>query len=455
MYEDPKQEIQDNQQTSWLASVGWKSCLLLTVMLIGLFTTPLALLYRWYAAQPVAPEDSIFEVGGEVINRIAFVTSDRELATIDPDGEDFRRLAKLPNRLAFPAWSPDGSLLAITMGSNVYIAADVEAESQSNGLDSIYESSDLSPFYAYWSPDSSQLSFLTNHPDGLALHLADVSGGGASESIVAIGQPFYWDWTQDSDQLLIHSGLLGSNARLALIDDQGEGQDIANPGFFQAPGISQSGRLTAYAVLDESRTSHLIIQDVNGNQLISEPHLGQISLLWSPVDELLAISSPVSNSSANFGPLRIVDPVSNEIRSLTSDNVVAYFWSPDGRMIAYFTFSDRDFGGVQAQARPAKINHRARVQGQAQNLTMDLWVVDVESQNKQLLLKFSPSVAFTHQFLPFFDQYALSHRIWSPDSNALTIPILEEGVSHIAVVHLDREDIDLLAAGEIAFWSQQ
>ena len=86
---------------------------------------------------------------------------------------------------------------------------------------------------------------------------------------------------------------------------------------------------------------------------------------------------------------------------------------------------------------------------------MDLWVVDVGSQDKRLLLKFSPSRTFSHQFLPFFDQYALSHRIWSPDSRALTIPILEEGVSHIAVVDLDREDVKLLSTGEIAFWSQQ
>ncbi len=455
MYEDIEQEVQDHEQASWLRSIGWKSCLLLSVMLIGVFTAPLAVFYRWYEARPVGPADSIFQDRADVINRIAFVTSNRELATISPDGDDLRQLAILPNRLAFPAWSPDGSLLAIAVGSNVYIAADKDAEGQSNELDSIYESSDLSPFYAYWSPDSSQLSFLTNHPEGLALHLADVGPGSDEENIVATGQPFYWDWTQDGEQLFIHTGLLGANARLALIDSQGEGPEIARPGFFQVPGISSSGQLRAFAELDESRTSHLIIQDLNGNKLMSEPHLGQISLLWSPVDELLAISSPVPNSAANFGPLRVVDPVNNEIHRLTSDNVVAFFWSPDGRSIAYFTFSDQDFGAVRALAQPLKSNHRARIQSQAEQLTMDLWIVDVDSQDKRLLLKFSPSVAFAHQFLPYFDQYALSHRIWSPDSDALIIPILEEGVSHIAVVRLDREEIDVLSTGEIAFWSQQ
>jgi len=455
MYDGSEQEIQENETTSRFGSIGWKSCLLLIVMLIGVFTTPLALFYRWYEARPVGSEESFFEDDTEGINRLAFVASDRKLVTVGPNGEDFRQLATLPNQLAFPAWSPDGSLLAITVGSNVYIMADVEAASLNNEFESIYESSDLSPFYAYWSPDSTQLSFLTNHPEGLALHLADVGAGRDAASIVALGQPFYWDWTQDSDQLLIHSGMLGSNARLALIDHQGNGADVAKPGFFHAPGISASGELRAYAALDESRTSQLIIQDVSGNQLISEPHLGQVSLLWSPVDELLAISSPVSNSIASYGPLRIVDPIKNEIRTLTSDNVVAYFWSPNGRSIAYFSFSNHDIGAVQALVPPGKNNHRARIQGQVDELTMDLWIVDVDSQQKRLLLNFSPSRTFTHQFLPFFDQYALSHRIWSPQSNALTVPILEEGVSHIAVVYLDRTEIKLLSSGEIAFWSQQ
>ncbi len=455
MYDGTEQEIQENETGSRFSSIGWKSCLLLIVLLIGVFTTPLALLYRWYEVRPVGSNESFIEDDFEGINRLAFVTSGRKLVTIGPNGEDFRQLAILPNQVAFPAWSPDGSLLAITVGSDVYITADVEASSLNSELDSIYEGSDLSPFYAYWSPDSTQLSFLTNHPEGLALHLANVGAGGGAASIVALGQPFYWDWTQDSNQLLIHSGMLGSNARLALIDHQGNGEDVARPGFFHTPGISASGELRAYAALDESRNSQLIIQDVSGNLLFSEPHLGQVSLLWSPVDELLAISSPVSNSIASYGPLRIVDPIINEIRTLTSDNIVAFFWSPNGRSIAYFTFSNHDFGAVQAYSPVGKNDHRARIQRQVDELTLDLWIVDVDSQQKRLLLNFSPSRTFTHQFLPFFDQYALSHRIWSPQSDALTIPILEDGVSHIAIVYLNRTEIQLLSSGEIAFWSQQ
>ena len=60
-----------------------------------------------------------------------------------------------------------------------------------------------------------------------------------------------------------------------------------------------------------------------------------------------------------------------------------------------------------------------------------------------------------NQFLPFFDQYALSHRLWSPDSEALVLPVKRAGVSEITVVPIDGAQPVTLAAGEIAFWSWQ
>lgn len=48
-------------------------------------------------------------------------------------------------------------------------------------------------------------------------------------------------------------------------------------------------------------------------------------------------------------------------------------------------------------------------------LRLNLWCVNVESGEQHLITTFEPADLFVNQFLPFFDQYALSHRIWSPD----------------------------------------
>jgi TolB protein len=89
-----------------------------------------------------------------------------------------------------------------------------------------------------------------------------------------------------------------------------------------------------------------------------------------------------------------------------------------------------------------------------------VWVVDIETGDKQLITTFEPVDIFVNQFLPFFDQYAKSHRIWSPDSNALVLPMLGfrntgEPTAYVHVVSTDwRVPKRVIAEGLMAFWSQ-
>ena len=52
----------------------------------------------------------------------------------------------------------------------------------------------------------------------------------------------------------------------------------------------------------------------------------------------------------------------------------------------------------------------------------------------------------------YFDQYALSHRLWSPQSDALVLPIQDGEVNQIAVIPLNGEP-RYLAEGDMPFWS--
>jgi TolB protein len=71
------------------------------------------------------------------------------------------------------------------------------------------------------------------------------------------------------------------------------------------------------------------------------------------------------------------------------------------------------------------------------------------------LAAFTPTVLFLVQFLPYFDQYALSHRLWSPDSEALVLPMQDSGTNRVFVVPASGGRARALAEGSIAFWSQQ
>jgi TolB protein len=411
----------------------------------------------WGAQPAVERED-------QAVNRIAFINLSGQLETIRPDGREARQLTDHEHFFFFPAWSPDGSRLAVLGGDSesgsVFTVSDSRAD---RDLQEIYHNSSQTPFYIYWSPDSSRISFLANAEGGLGLFLAQANQPGAIR-MLAMGQPFYWDWSPRGDQLLIHSGFAGHGSRLAFIDlhGNGEGQDLAQAGFFQAPGFSRSGRYWAYAEADVSNNRRLVVENESGEQRLSLPHLGQVALSWSPTDERLAFTSPMVSAPAFYGPLRLVEPATGENRLLTSDIVVAFFWSPDGRRIAFLTLGrERQDNNVQTSYSPimAVPGYRTLLpasQHDGNMLLLDLWVVDVDGGEAYRLVTFQPTGLFVTQFLPFFDQYALSHQIWSPASDALVVPMADAtGVPRIHIVPVDGRFSTVIADGAMAFWSRQ
>lgn len=422
------------------------------------------LMGRWYREPD---RDAQPAIGGEhaAVNRIAFINLQGQLATVRPDGSDARQLTHHNNHFFFPAWSPDGSRLAVLGADGESGSLFTVSDSSSSVLQELYHSRSQAPFYIYWSPDSDQVTFLANNEGSLALFLAQADQPAATR-LLATGQPFYWDWSPGSDQLLIHSGIAGHDSRLTFIDLQGNshsrGRELARPGFFQAPGFSRSGRYWAYAELDAAANRQLVVENDSGDRRLSLPHLGQVALSWSPTDERLAFTSPLIAAPAFYGPLRLLEPVTGENRLLTPELVVAFFWSPDGRQIAFLTLgSGRHDNSVRASFRTGSTAPGQRVlpapTGQNRNsLLLDLWVVAVDEGEAYRLITFQPTELFVTQFLPFFDQYALSHQIWSPASDALVMPMSDaNGIPRIHVVPIDGRPSIPIVDGAIAFWSRQ
>ena len=469
---------------------GWRirivAAILLVAILCGVVTTPAVFFYRWYDARqqttPAAetsaqqddrPEVAATESGAQpapdevesdptpTVQRIAFITSDQRLATIRSDGSQRQLLTDTEERFQFPAWSPNGSQVAVIGGDSVYVIEVAADGSAAGALQPLYEDATEPPFYLYWSPDGQAITFLANHPDGIALHLAGVNGGADSSRLLSVGQPFYWDWLPDSDQILIHSGFAGDDARLALLnpDDADTLEELGNPGFFQAPGVSANGDYWAYAELNEQGDSRLVVVNAAGDLAFSEPHLGQLTLSWSPHDNLLAFTSPTVDSAAFYGPLQLFEPESQRRQTLSDDVVIAYFWSPDGSRIAYVTLPNSGDGGVQAQARTYRTGLSATAEPvrpvQMERPELDLWIVEVSSGRNRRIGSFEPTNLFISQFLPFFDQYALSHQIWSADSERLVLPILLDGRSQIVAVSVSDGTVSPIAEGLIGFWRHQ
>ena len=164
------------------------------------------------------------------------------------------------------------------------------------------------------------------------------------------------------------------------------------------------------------------------------------------------------------GPLKIVDPNSGKVRTLLPGSVVGFFWSPDGRSIAALRLSSSGTPATADAATEAKATGAARTtlareasyrDAAAASPGLDLQLTFVDPADGSIRSQRSIRLAdvFTSQVLPYFDQYALSHRVWSADGTAVALPVVAaDGSSEIRLYQADGSADTRVAAGVSAFW---
>src|SRR4029079_5074231 len=62
-----------------------------------------------------------------------------------------------------------------------------------------------------------------------------------------------------------------------------------------------------------------------------------------------------------------------------------------------------------------------------------LQFIDVDAGTASPLQTVEVSPLFVNQVLPYFDQYALSHRVWSPDGTSILLPVIGDGAEVLEV----------------------
>ena len=164
----------------------------------------------------------------------------------------------------------------------------------------------------------------------------------------------------------------------------------------------------AFAEESEGLSSLVVVDTQTGERRSFEPS-DSMALSWNPTGDQLAFTNGSADTHPFWGPLRVLDVAAGQTRLLARQTVLAFFWSPDGRSIAYITLNGTiEDEGINALAKTRHLAKWARPTQQTQGF-LTLSVVDVASGQGLRLLNFEPTIVFLTQFLPFFDQYALSH----------------------------------------------
>ncbi len=396
---------------------------------------------------------------------IAFVEPDGRMAVVDPATSIVTPYGGGLQRAQFPAWSSGGDRIAAAVADQAGGRVDVIDVAEGGEPFTVYARPGRGPIYLSWAPGDAHLAVLAGTGDGgLALDLVEMararSGDAEAIRAFATGAPFYWTWSPDGRSLLVHRDVLRPTAVVGFteLDAFAVRRPLPQPGAFQSPALSSSGRYVAYARQDASGGRAAVAapnpeRPEVGGTTRSLSVRGTAALAWRPGAEQLAVQHASPPGALPHGPVDLLDIATGEVRRISDDVVLASFWSPDGASLATLSLvapsGDR---AVQASVASATRTVVARPV-QAGGVTLVLKVVDPDTVASRTLGLFTPSPAFFGQYLPFFDQYARSHRLWSPASDALVLPALDEaGVPTIVRFGLDGE-IRPLTAGDMPAWN--
>ncbi len=364
-----------------------------------------ALMLLMVSTGPVAPQLLVIDQQ----SRLRLVSLDGQERTLAMDASS--------ERWRYPAPAPGGRDIAyISHNANGMALFKMNLRSGARTL--LYQSVQNPPLYLSWSPDGRHIAFISNlSSGGLAMHLVPADGSQSSELIGTTPNSSYFAWHPNSTTLLLHNGGSSFQGGQIALYQAGSTQPrsiLDNPGLFQTPAWSISGEHFYYVAqprvngtpslsMVESILTRVDPDGRNPTELAREK---QAMILFSRApdrDQIAYTTVNVTDHAPNpndFGPLKIVAANGQAATTISrhDDNVAAFFWSPNGQHLAYLTVSPLP----------------------NTTLMRYTWnVVGREGGTVRQLVSFMPSPAFA-SMLNFFDAYAMSFNLWSPDSQHLT-----------------------------------
>ena len=397
------------------------------------------------------------------VNRIAYVGTDGLIHSVNPDGSEPIRISPEEGVFTWPTWSPDarrlvfsGAVEGETGDPDISLFSLNLATGQ---LDRIYTGEKgIFPFitqdgsvihYPMWSPDAKSLTFIAQTSRGLSLFLDNLHDQAEARLLLDQG-PLWSSWSPDSAHVAVHRGedhFLVSALGEIEVRELGIQSSI-----YRVPAWTPDGQ--GITVMERSGASGytLYTAGVKPEGLDDAKPIADLrpysTFMWSPRGDRLAIARSADILRYGGGSLVVYDrldlkPKEGDTEPTTvRDAILAYFWSPDGARIAYVALSES----------PGALRWK---------------VMDAETGASWRLVDFLPSRDQLTMF-EFFDQYAYSHSLWSPDGMFLVFSgnlrgdtatasagrQLGQPVSKIIV--LDAEPnaaVSVIADGVLGFWS--
>jgi Tol biopolymer transport system component len=360
------------------------------------------------------------------IGRIAAVDASGTLTVFEADGSDAIVLAdSVPGETLVrqPTWSPDGERIAWAQLNAGGTSAEIMTAA-ADGTRPTDTSVAAAPFYLSWDPTSSRIVYLGGSASA-AVELGLVDVDASTTAPIDDGNPFYLSWAPSGKQLLVHVGTdrldrLAIDGAITRLRDR--------PGSFTAPVWSSDGR-TFFYVAESAGRQQLVAYDLGTRRReVLARFEGAIMFVVSPDGKRVAFQ--VIDGQNLVTPLSVMDRKTGTIERVTTEYSSAFFWNQGSTRLLFLV----------PDPSPERLWFRWSVWEDGSSFTTG---------------RFVPSAEFSREYLPFFEQYAQSMNLWSPDGSAFVYAGQDEsGASGVWIQPAIPDTAPVrVADGVVASWS--
>lgn len=359
-------------------------------------------------------------------SRLVILDPEGTIRIVSDLGEEIDTIAPTEGfRFTQPIWTTSETILATELSPTENYVTATEA-----GGEQLWRTEFTTPpFYYIASPGDAA-------PTVLSLRNNDAAPGLIAESIDSEGavtpigdeSPFYVSWDPRGGRFATHIG----GARVDIDSDPPE-TILETTAMFQAPiwlddGLAvlrTSGSMIFLSLWDGDSFSDLGM--VRG----AARFVGQGSRIaiqtGAGIDTggVQALAQAIPTLPA--GTLTVIDTDTGTFTSVTSESSAIFQWDPSGTRLLYATLT--------VEPAPALVWH----------VWEDGKTIDFEP--------FTPDPTWFQTIVPFFDQYAQSVSMWSPDGSSFAYPAIVDDAPSILVQNLTGSQAKVIAEGSWAAWA--
>ena len=342
---------------------------------------------------------------------IAYVGADRQIHLVRTDGSGRRALtlglgvggdwggSADRSGCSWPGFSPDGRWISFFQGP---LRGEEEGEATLYALEvdgvevrQVASVGPRAPIYARWSPDGRRLAALLQQGSGLELWSCDVDLLG-EPSVIEKGVPLFASWSKDSTRLVIHAGdPRGSRdgVRLVSLEEGVAPEELTRrPGSFCTPFEVAGSWVYARRTSAGSVVMAAPVEGGRPRELMTLE--GLLAMVPAPDGSpRIAVGSAPSGEGSPYDGVWILSLETGLGTRVVHDPCMAFFWAPGARRLATVAWDPR--AGL-----------------------MRLGLTELQGPRSAELCSFFPTrEQFFH--LHFFEQYADSHPLFSPDGGTI------------------------------------